>query len=96
MSWIEITDDLDSFPPENTPVFVCLEDGRHTMAEHVYVNEDEGGYMWARIYDVPYVHRGEWKVDNNDLEDFTVTHWHKLPDIIEAKATTPESLHTKP
>ena len=81
MSWTTITGELDSFPPENTPVFIRLKDGRHGMAEHVYAGEDAGGYLWALMYEPPYVKNGKWVCDNSEFDDLDVVAWHPLPEL---------------
>lgn len=85
MSWITITDDPNTLPPLDTPVFVQFKDTRFGMVVRCY-NDDAEGWLWALLYEPPYIRSGKWVCDNAEFEDLDVIAWHPLPAMPEVSS----------
>lgn len=79
MEWINIA---EKKPKENQIVWALTEQHQGPlMVQYFYIeDEDNGGWAFAQIYDVPYYHNGEWQGDSDWDNDFNVTHWMPLPE----------------
>lgn len=80
MSWTYITDDPATLPPLDTPVFARLKYNTYGMVVRCYSSDAEG-YLWALMYEPPYVKNGKWVCDNAEFEDLDVVAWHPMPQL---------------
>lgn len=78
MNWITITDDPNTLPPLDTPVFVLDQREYASLAER---NDTPDGWLWAQCYGAPHGVKGKWYVLNAELYDIQPIAWHPLPEL---------------
>jgi hypothetical protein len=84
MSWITITDDPNTLPPLDTPVFLLTDEDNAILGER---SDTTDGWLWAHCYASPHCHKGKWYVMNAEFDDIEPIAWHPLPELPKAEAT---------
>jgi hypothetical protein len=79
MKWTYITDDPNTLPPLDTPVFVLMSDGQCLACMRSVTCGD--GWLWAVAYYSPRWYKGAWQLDDAETDDVIGIAWHPLPEL---------------
>jgi len=82
MDWIDFSIEQ---PKENQIVWALTDEHQGAiMVQYFYVkDEDNSGWAFAHLYDVPTYHNGEWQGDADWDDNYNVKYWQPLPEPIE-------------
>ena len=83
VEWREVTDDVESYPPEGVAVWAMM-CGSPSIMQIDYI--EEGGWLWSIGYAGASFENGKWVCDDCEMIDGTPTHWLPLPELLKEEA----------